>query len=232
MSNQPDEVIFFNEPPQPINPANPYGISIYRQGTHERFGPIILSIQAGYGNYADPRDTYLPSLADYSRVEIAMWDLREESRPDPWDKRQPPFQSLGAWTKPRLIGLEGFDELLDGDDVEGWVEWDEINRLRDALASTFGGDDSYSLDQHGRNRDGYNSDEYDIFLKAGPMAVELHRQHEEGRSEVVGTFNLGEDLPDWQRAILDKFRSIANGEDQDEGTKGDDHSGWGTSGWD
>lgn len=224
MSSQADEVDFIHEPPKPVNPDNPYSLNIYSQGVHERYGPIILSIQAGYGNYCDPRDTYLPHLADYKRVEIAMFDLRYESEPSSWDTSG--FLPLGAWTKPHKIGLVGFDELLASDDVEGWVEWDEVNRLRDALAQFYGGrdDDPFSLAQHGRDRNGYNREEYDIFVKVGPMGVDLNRQHNEGRSEVVGDFAVGQSA-DWVKSILDKCnRDDPDGDHEDRG-------GWGTSGW-
>ena len=182
MTATPDEIEVINKPPQedsidPILGGSGWLVGMFfptfRQGRHERYGPIILSIQAGSNNYCEPRDTYLPNLTDYSEVEIALLDLRETMAMPHSD-----FFHRGAWTTPKRLGIEGFGRMFQNDDVEGWVKWDEIDQLREALAYWYGGKNEFVLAHRKLTIEGYTEKEWGVFKKVGPEGVAIARAYQ------------------------------------------------------
>jgi hypothetical protein len=81
----------------------------------ENYGDVTLSIQASRDHYCTPRIDDLP-LDNYEEAEIALL-------------------LNGQLIHPRRIGIMGFDELFEKgtNPVAGYVSWDDVNKLRDAL---------------------------------------------------------------------------------------------------
>lgn len=93
----------------------------------ERWDDVILSVQAAWSCYCNPRKgcAHTP-LELYESVEIALWfaDYEPcEQHGRPWITR--PSQQLG---------IDGFDEVWNGDVVAGWVPLAVVGRLQRELA--------------------------------------------------------------------------------------------------
>lgn len=93
----------------------------------EQYGDIYLSIQASSGHYCTPRVDGL-GIEEYEEVEIGFLGPPRE------------VEIFGRKHNMRLchpsaVGIEGFDHLFESGDVPvaGYVSWDDVNRLRQAL---------------------------------------------------------------------------------------------------
>jgi len=84
----------------------------------EQYGDVRLSIQASRSHYCSPREDGLP-LGDYKSVEVGL--LRDGNN------------NGNPFIKPSAIGAPELDHLYGHDDVAGWVSWEDVNLLRDAL---------------------------------------------------------------------------------------------------
>jgi hypothetical protein len=87
-----------------------------------RVGNFDLSIQANCRVYCTPRYHVGKEPADfYDAVEIAVWPAATA-------------RAWGVWSTPKNTpALEQFAQVWNGQDVAGWVSWEDVQRVADAL---------------------------------------------------------------------------------------------------
>ncbi len=94
----------------------------------ERYGDVVLSIQASSWHYCTPKTDGLP-LEQYEEVEVAVVGPEHE-----WTLRDGRTVRTTLYL-PSQIGVEGFDHLFSDNEapVAGWMSWEDVERLRAAL---------------------------------------------------------------------------------------------------
>jgi hypothetical protein len=115
--------------------------SAFRRDADE-YGDVTLSVQASWGRYCKLAEEFIPAdhadhwdrgrlgcahvpLEHYESVEIALWFTDEETG-----------LRRGWITKPsEALGINGFDDIWNGDDVAGWVPLRRVGELQVALMS-------------------------------------------------------------------------------------------------
>lgn len=110
-------------PPHQVSPISGECLAFSRPP--EQWDDVILSVQAAWSAYCNPRKgcAHTP-LELYESVEIALWFADyEPCEQRPWITR-PSSQ----------LGIDGFDDVWNGEVVAGWVPLSTVGRLQRELA--------------------------------------------------------------------------------------------------
>ena len=75
---------------------------------------IIVSIGASHSHYCHPREGGLGNIEKYDTVEMAAMFMKSQD----WISGRSKSSPIGWWSS-----------LTGGDDVAGWVTWDQVNQL-------------------------------------------------------------------------------------------------------
>jgi hypothetical protein len=147
--------------PDPMEPLLKHTDLLHCLNMHrepEKYGDVMLSVQANWGAYCKLADQFIPPdlaehwrpgqlgcahipLEHYDTVEIALWwvDVKVEETIGPIDLDDFHMDATtyvtNKWiSKPsEELGIEGFDDLWDGDVVAGFVPLRRVGELQVAL---------------------------------------------------------------------------------------------------